>query len=336
VPQRFSISLWFRPGTTLNAASGRKDLFKKFLSYWLILNYPANDGKLSFVLNSGGSVVRSTTTSWTAGQWYHVAATHDGTTMRLYVNGALENSLAVGISASPSTFPVQIGGNTEQGYYFPGAIDDARLFCTNLAADTVLTLFNGTPPPPPPVNTRPVISDLADRIIGANSDTGPIPFTIGDAEIPADSLIVSATSSNTVLVPNANFIFNGIGSNRTVRVFPAPTQNGMTLVTVTVSEGFLFTNDTFLLTVSNVPSPPPPPTGTNLLISRWQFDEASGNTALDLNSLNPGTLVYGPLRVSPKVGTGALQFDGLNDHVNVPDSATQCGREFDCIRVRRA
>lgn len=63
VPQRFSISLWFRPGTTLNAASGRKDLFKKFLNYWVIMNYPANDGKLSFVLNSGGSVVRSTTTS---------------------------------------------------------------------------------------------------------------------------------------------------------------------------------------------------------------------------------------------------------------------------------
>jgi Concanavalin A-like lectin/glucanases superfamily/HYR domain/Metallo-peptidase family M12 len=319
VPQHFSISLWFRPSTTLNAASGRKDLFKKFLSYWVIMNYPANDGKLAFVLNSGGPIVKSTTTSWTAGQWYHVAATHDGMTMRLYVNGVLENSSVVGTSAQPGTYPVQIGGNTEQGYWFPGAIDDARLFCTNLAASSVLALFNGSTNPPPP-NTPPVISDIASRTIGANSDTGPIPFTIGDAETPADNLTVSATSSNTVLVPNANFVFNGTGSNRTVRVFPAPTQTGMTLVTITVSDGSLTTNDTFLLTVTN--APPPPPGGTNQLISRWQFDEMTGNTALDLNGVNNGTLVNGPARVGPKVGTGALQFNGVNQYVNVPDSTS--------------
>ena len=33
---------------------------------------------------------------------------------------------------------------------------------------------------------------------------------------------------------------------------------------------------------------------------------------------NPGTLVNGPVRVAGRVGSGALQFDGINDHVNVP------------------
>ena len=321
VPQRFSISLWFRPGQTLNAASGRKDLFKKFLSYWIILNYPANDGKLSFILNGGGSFVRSTTASWNSNQWYHVAATHDGVTMKLYINGALEGSTVVGVNAAPSTYPVQIGGNTEQGFWFPGAMDDVRLFCTNLAANAVLTIFNSAtnPPVPPPVNTPPVISDMANRSIAANGSTGDIPFAIGDAETPAGSLLVSATSTNATLVPVAGITFGGTGSNRTVRVTPAANLTGTTLITITVSDGALTTNDTFLVTVTNVP-PPPPGSTTNLLISHWNFDEASGPGALDSTGPNPGTLVNGPLRDPAGRFGGALQFDGINDYVNMPDS----------------
>jgi Concanavalin A-like lectin/glucanases superfamily/FG-GAP-like repeat/HYR domain len=322
VPQRFSISLWFRPGQNLNAASGRKDLFKKFLSYWLILNYPANDGKISFVLNSGGYVVRSTTSSWNSNQWYHIVATHDGATMKLYINGALEGSSVVGISAAASTYPVQIGGNTEQGHWFPGAMDDVRLFCTNLAANAVQALFNGTngtPPPPPPVNTPPVISDLPSRTIAANSNTGDIPFTIGDAETPVPGLLVSATSSNTTLVPVGNITLDGSGSNRTVRVTPAANLTGTSLITITVSDGVLTTNDTFLVTVTNVP-PPPPGSSTNLLISHWKLDEVSGNTALDSTGPNQGTLMGGALREPAGKFGGAALFDGNNDHVNMPDS----------------
>jgi len=324
VPQRFSISLWFRPGQNLNAASGRKDVFKKFLSYWLILNYPAHDGKLSFILNSGGPAVRSTTSSWSSNQWYHIVATHDGVTMKLYVNGALEGSSVVGVSAAPSSYPVQIGGNTEQGFWFPGAMDDVRLFCTNLAVNAVQSLFNGTnntPPPPPPVNTPPVISDIAHRSIGANGSTGDIPFVIGDAETAASNLLVSVTSTNAALVPVPNIIFGGAGSNRTVRVIPAANLTGTSIIAVTVSDGVFTANDTFLVTVTNVPPPPPSPgSSTNLLISHWKFEESSGGAALDSTGPNPGMLLGGALREPAGKFGGAALFDGINDYVNVPDS----------------
>ena len=138
----FSISLWFHPSQGITASSGRKDLLKKFLSYWLIFNYPSNDGKLAFVLNSGSPVLKSTTSSWTAGQWYHVVATGDGSTLRLFVNGVLEASMASTVTPVANAYPLQIGGNTEQGYYFPGAIDDVRLYSSSLSATAVQSLFS--------------------------------------------------------------------------------------------------------------------------------------------------------------------------------------------------
>jgi len=136
----FSISLWFNPSQGITASSGRKDLLKKFLSYWLIFNYPSNDGKLSFVLNSGSPVLKSTTSAWIAGQWYHVVATGDGSTLRLFVNGVLEASMASTVTPVVNGYPLQIGGNTEQGYYFAGAIDEVRLYRSSLSATGVQSL----------------------------------------------------------------------------------------------------------------------------------------------------------------------------------------------------
>ena len=54
------------------------------------------------------------------------------------------------------------------------------------------------------VNDPPTISDITDKSTNEDTVTGSIAFTIGDAETPAASLIITATSSNTALVPNGN------------------------------------------------------------------------------------------------------------------------------------
>jgi Concanavalin A-like lectin/glucanases superfamily len=318
---QFSISLWFQPGTLLNGGSGRRDLLQKFLSYWFIINYPGNDGRLAFVLNSGAPLVKSTTASWTAGQWYHAVSTYDGIQLKLYINGVLEASAPASVLPVKNTSPLLIGGNISQVSYFPGGLDEVRLYGCALTAGDITGLYEqgGSTTPPPP-NTPPTISDIADRSIAANSNTGDIPFTVNDAQTSPGSLVVTATSGNTTLVPNANLLLGGSAGARTLRVTPSPGLTGSALITVTVSDGALATNDTFLLTVTN--APPPPPLGTNTLISRWLFDEPDSLTALDLAGLNHGSLVNGPLRIPGTIGSGALQFDGSNDHVNVPDSTS--------------
>jgi hypothetical protein len=103
----------------------------------------------------------------------------------------------------------------------------------------------------PPPNTSPTISDVTNQIISMNSSTSVLAFTIGDAETAAGSLVMSGSSSNTTLVPNANIVFGGSGANRTVIVTPATGQAGSATITLTVSDPFASTSDTFVLTVTN-------------------------------------------------------------------------------------
>jgi len=89
-----------------------------------------------------------------------------------------------------------------------------------------------------PTNTAPVITDLVNLSIPMNSSTGPIAFTIDDVESSASSLALGGVSSNTGLVPNANIVFGGSGSNRTVTVTPLAGQSGSTVITVTVTRSW--------------------------------------------------------------------------------------------------
>jgi len=58
------------------------------------------------------------------------------------------------------------------------------------------------------------------------------------------------------------------------------------------------------------------------LVGYWSFDDGNGTTASDSSgNRNNGTLVNGPAWVSGKVG-GALDFDGSDDYVDIPDSSS--------------
>jgi hypothetical protein len=55
------------------------------------------------------------------------------------------------------------------------------------------------------------------------------------------------------------------------------------------------------------------------LIGLWTFDQGSGTQANDSSSQsNHGTLIGGPTWITGKVGSRALQFDGVDDYVALP------------------
>src|SRR5207247_2877101 len=69
------------------------------------------------------------------------------------------------------------------------------------------------------VNSPPTISNIPN--LTTNEDkVATSSFTISDLERPADSLVLSAISSNTSLVPNTNIVFAGTGNNRSVAIPP--------------------------------------------------------------------------------------------------------------------
>jgi len=55
------------------------------------------------------------------------------------------------------------------------------------------------------------------------------------------------------------------------------------------------------------------------MVSYWKLDEGLGTAALDSVGSNHGTLVNAPIWTSGKVQS-ALNFDGVNDYVKIPDS----------------
>jgi hypothetical protein len=64
--------------------------------------------------------------------WSHVAATFDGSALRLYVNGTLVNTLSLPGSLMTTAGPLRIGGNAPSipfgGQFFNGAIDEIRVY----------------------------------------------------------------------------------------------------------------------------------------------------------------------------------------------------------------
>lgn len=100
-----------------------------------------------------------------------------------------------------------------------------------------------------PENIPPTITDISDTAFFQDLPAPPIPFTMEDAETPAQELTVTATSDNPTLIPPDGMILAGEGENRTVAITPAPGESGEAFVTLAVSDGEDTTTDEFLVTV---------------------------------------------------------------------------------------
>ena len=85
--------------------------------------------------------VTSTTTSWSANTWYHVAFSTNGTTGRLFVNGTQEASVTESGNLVASSNPLRVGYETglNDANYYQGMIDELRI------QDTAVYTGNFTP-----------------------------------------------------------------------------------------------------------------------------------------------------------------------------------------------
>jgi hypothetical protein len=125
------------------------DVWAKGVNLWV----SGSDGKLYFSLgNSGGSntTINSTATFPTSA-WTHVAATFvTGTSMYLYVNGALVASTTSSVVAPYllSSNSIVVGGNPILGgtHSLRGFVDDFALIKRQLSADEVTAIYRSNTP----------------------------------------------------------------------------------------------------------------------------------------------------------------------------------------------
>lgn len=153
-------------------------------------------------------------------------------------------------------------------------------------------------------NTAPTITDTLSLSTNEDTATSAIGFVIGDAQTAAASLITTATSSNTTLVPNGNLVISGSGSARSLVATPAANQNGTTTVTLTVSDGSLTASDTFVLTVTAVNDAPVAATGTATVAAG-----ATVNGTAVATDVEGSTLTYSKV-ASPTQGTATVNANG--------------------------
>jgi hypothetical protein len=78
-----------------------------------------------------------------AGQWYHVVGTYDGATIKIFVNGVLQNSQSLATTIGTNAFPLYLGENSQAtGRNWSGDIDEIKVFDRALPDTEVLAMYN--------------------------------------------------------------------------------------------------------------------------------------------------------------------------------------------------
>ncbi len=79
------------------------------------------------------------------GRWVHLAATYDGTTMKLYIDGELDSSVEYSLPLPAGTESWYVGRRWDTENYFYGNIDDVRIYNEALG-DAQIAEIGGQPP----------------------------------------------------------------------------------------------------------------------------------------------------------------------------------------------
>jgi len=127
--------------------------------------------------------------------WTHLAATYDGATLKLYVNGTLASSTSQIARIAVSGGPLQIGGDSGAGQYFAGAIDEVRIYSTAISDAQIRADMNtpigagGQTPTPTPAPPSPADLTLTKTHVGSftQGQTGAYTLTVRNSGAGATS-----------------------------------------------------------------------------------------------------------------------------------------------------
>tara|TARA_R110002073_G_scaffold140253_13_gene291019 strand:+ start:24626 stop:26686 length:2061 start_codon:yes stop_codon:yes gene_type:complete len=130
------------------------------------------------------------------------------------------------------------------GSYPDGSVPDGGAEFDAAVADAGVDAAHDAAP-----NTPPTISSIADQSTQF-APLGPILFDVDDAETAAAQLIVTASSSDQAVLPDANIALGGTDAQRSITL--TPQAGGSATITITVNDGTTNGFSNFLIEVTNI------------------------------------------------------------------------------------
>ena len=136
----FTLDAWVKPGRlpgsthqgiiTKNATPSRPP------SLWLF------GDKVQVWFDPDGHPAATSTTGLTLDTWHHVAATYDGSAVKIYINGVLDISTPKSSVPATNTQPLLFGaGRDNNQFFFQGLIDEVEVFNRALSAAEIRAIF---------------------------------------------------------------------------------------------------------------------------------------------------------------------------------------------------
>lgn len=167
IDNQFSIETWIYPESYA---------YDSINPMFIICKRTGNLDSYALSLNNSGNVIFSKETG-TSGydvlyskdkveqnQWSHLLATFDGTTMKLYINGVLDNSISKTEDTIIGEGDLYIGANTELDNYrfYKGFVDELKIYNYALSESEIESLYDSYTNLIPSLKEKPTIDNLFD------------------------------------------------------------------------------------------------------------------------------------------------------------------------------
>jgi len=138
-----TLEAWVNPSVALGGGVWRTAIFKEQTSGTSYSLYAGNGtGRPTGQAYTSAEYNAAGTANIPLNTWTHLAATYDGTTLKLYVNGTLVTSTSVSGNITVTNGMLRIGGNSIWNEWFRGLIDEVRIYNRALSVTEIQTDMN--------------------------------------------------------------------------------------------------------------------------------------------------------------------------------------------------
>ena len=239
--ETLSLEMWFYMNVSPTSFGEDLYLIDRYTSsagYALLADSNLGTDVVGFYLaNSTTNRLRSTTTL-NLGEWYYVVGTYNGTQMKLYLNGELENALNVTEAYLPYDADLYVGASSSIGSGpFNGTIDELAIYNKELSTEEVLTHYkrgilklNGSVRS---CDDSSCVGDSWVELTGENYQTLSLPnnpyfqysFTFNTTNITYSPLLYNTTVNYLPLLPPNVTKFDGLTTDFTIEADLANVSN---------------------------------------------------------------------------------------------------------------